>query len=120
MITLKRLARKAHEEGKLALEATGESEFKERFPNTVALRELLDTLASYASIEGYQKFLLEVDANEDEFHSRRESIMLAQIEDRKLDMLLAHALQGVLAYQGGGIRPTEFLNLAGMAGGLIP
>lgn len=117
VITLKRLARNAHEEGNLSADAAGIGEFSKRFPANVALRELLNLLASYASIEGYQKFLLEADANEDGFQSRRESIILAQIEDRKLDMLIAHALQGALAYQGGGLRPMEILN---MAGGLRP
>lgn len=117
MATLERLARKAHQET-ISQSTSGPGDnFNRRYSNSVALRDLLDRLASYASIVGYQKFLLEADENEDNFQSRRESILLTQIEDRKLDILLAHALQGLLAYQGGGVRPMEILN---MAGGLRP
>ena len=117
MSTVERLARKAHQETTSQSTSGADDNFTRRYSNSLALRDLLDKLASYASIVGYQKFLLDADENEDNFQSRRELILLTQIEDRKLDILLAHALQGLLAYQGGGVRPMEILN---MASGLRP
>ncbi len=114
LVTLNRLARKAHEKGVAPAAADTSPEYANQFPDAVALRDLLEDLASYASIVGYQKFLLEADGIEDDFHSRRESIFLTELETKKLNVLLAHTMGGLLAYYGGGIRPADIANLAGL------
>ncbi len=114
LVTLDRLARKAHQAGLSPAGAEASPDFEKQFPDVVALRGLLDDLASYASIVGYQKFLLEADDIDNDFHSRRASIFLTELETRKLNVLMGHTLSGLSTYYGGGIRPVDILNMAGV------
>lgn len=114
LVTLDRLARKGHQAGFAPAAAETSPDFEKQFPDIVALRGLLDDLASYASIVGYQRFLLEADDIDDDFHSRRASIFLAELETRKLNVLMGHTLTGLTAYYGGGVRPVDILNMAGL------
>lgn len=114
LVTLDRLARKAHQAGLAPAAGETSPDFEKQFPDAVALRELLNDLAKYASIVGYQKFLLEADDIDNDFHSRRETIFLTELETKKLNVLMAHSLSGLSAYYGGGIRPADILNMAGL------
>lgn len=77
---------------------------------TVKLRDLLDILGRYVSLEGYQKYLLLSDAIEAGVDTHLFSIRRSAINTRERELLVRYGLDGLAAYHAGGLRPEQIAN----------
>ena len=77
---------------------------------TTKLRDLLDSLGRYSSLEGYQKYLLLSDAIEAGVDTHLFSIRRSAINTREREMLVGYGLDGLAAYHAGGLRPEQIAN----------
>lgn len=78
--------------------------------NTMKLRDLMDILSRYVSLVGYHKYLLLADVVEGGVDENLFSIRKSAINMREREMLVAHGLDGLVAYHSGGIKPEEIAN----------
>lgn len=78
--------------------------------NTMKLRDLMDILSRYVSLVGYHKYLLLADVVEGGADENLFSIRKSAINMREREMLVAHGLDGLVAYHSGGIKPEEIAN----------
>jgi hypothetical protein len=94
--------------GKLSVAAKGEVGTPLRA--TLQLRNLLDVLGRYATLIGYQKYLLLADTVESAVDTHLFSIHLSALNTKDREMLVSHGLDGLAAYHAGGLKPEEIAN----------
>jgi len=93
------------------LAAVAETEVGGKKPDaTLQLRDLMDILSRYVTLVGYQQYLLLADTIEAGADVNLFSIRLSAINTREREMLVAHGLDGLVAYHSGGLKPEEIAN----------
>ena len=94
--------------GKLAKLA--ESEVGTPLTETTKLRNLLDNLGRYVSLDGYQKYLLLSDAIEAGVDVHLFSIRRSALNTKEREALIGYGLDGLAAYHAGGLKPEQIAN----------
>jgi hypothetical protein len=94
--------------GKMAKLA--ESEVGTPLTATTDLRNLLDILGRYVSLDGYQKYLLLSDAIEAGVDVHLFSIRRSALNTKEREVLVGYGLNGLAAYHAGGLRPEQIAN----------
>ena len=94
--------------GKMAKLAEGE--VGTPLSETTKLRNLLDVLGRYVSLDGYQKYLLFSDAIEAGVDEHLFSIRRSAINTKEREVLVGYGLDGLAAYHAGGIKPEQIAN----------
>jgi tetrahydromethanopterin S-methyltransferase subunit G len=87
-----------------------ESEVGTRLTVTTQLRNLLDVLGRYVSLDGYQKYLLFSDAIEAGVDEHLFSIRRSALNTKEREVLVGYGLDGLAAYHAGGIKPEDIAN----------
>jgi hypothetical protein len=77
---------------------------------TTKLRNLLDVLGRYVSLDGYQKYLLLSDAIEAGVDVHLFSIRRSALNTKEREVLVGYGLDGLAAYHAGGLRPEQIAN----------
>ena len=94
--------------GKMAKLA--ESEVGTPLTETIKLRDLLDVLGRFTSLDGYQKYLLFSDAIDAGVDLHLFSIRRSALNTKEREALVGYGLDGLAAYHAGGIRPEQIAN----------
>jgi len=77
---------------------------------TPKLRDLLDVLGRYTSLDGYQKYLLLSDAIESGVDEHLFSIRRSALNTKEREVLVGYGLDGLAAYHAGGLTPEQIAN----------
>jgi len=77
---------------------------------TAKLRNLLDVLGRFVSLDGYQKFLLMSNAIEAGVDVHLFSIRRSALNTKEREVLVGYGLDGLAAYHAGGITPEQIAN----------
>ena len=77
---------------------------------TTKLRNLLDVLGRYVSLDGYQKFLLLSDAIEAGVDAHLFSVRRSALNTKEREVLVGYGLDGLAGYHAGGLRPEQIAN----------
>lgn len=77
---------------------------------TTKLRNLLDVLGRYTSLDGYQKYLLFSDAIESGVDEHLFSIRRSALNTKEREVLVGYGLDGLAAYHAGGLTPEQIAN----------
>jgi hypothetical protein len=87
-----------------------ESEVGTPLTETTKLRNLLDVLGRYTSLDGYQKYLLLSDAIEAGVDVHLFSIRRSALNTKEREALVGYGLDGLAAYHAGGVKPEQIAN----------
>jgi hypothetical protein len=94
--------------GKMAKAA--EAEVGTQLDVTTELRDLLDVLGRYVSLDGYQKYLLLSDAIDAGVDVHLFSIRRSALNTKEREVLVGYGLDGLAAYHAGGLKPEQIAN----------
>jgi hypothetical protein len=78
---------------------------------TLALRNLMDVLARYTSLVGYQRFLLLRSGIEAVTEEQLAAIRVSAVNANSRATLISHGLEGITTYEQGGITPEDVANV---------
>jgi hypothetical protein len=81
------------------------------FEATLALRELMDIIARYSSLIGYQRFLLLEDGIDEATDEQLLAIRVSAVNADSRATLIRHGLEGIATYEAGGITPDDVANV---------
>jgi len=87
-----------------------ESEVGTPLTETTKLRNLLDVLGRFVSLDGYQKYLLLSDAIEAGVDVHLFSIRRSALNTKEREVLVGYGLDGLAAYHAGGLKPEQIAN----------
>ena len=87
-----------------------ESEVGTPLTETTKLRNLLDILGRYTSLDGYQKYLLLSDAIQAGVDVHLFSIRRSALNTKEREALVGYGLDGLAAYHAGGLKPEQIAN----------
>lgn len=82
-----------------------------KFEATLALQNLMDVIARYSSLVGYQRFLLLKDGIDEVTHEQLFAIRTSAVNADSRAQLISHGLEGIATYEAGGITPDDLANV---------
>jgi hypothetical protein len=96
--------------------------------STLALQNLMDVIARYSSLVGYERFLLLKEGIDDVTDEQLLAVRMSAVNADSRAQLIRHGLEGIATYEAGGITPDDVANVfraaqtaaSGVIAGRIP
>jgi hypothetical protein len=98
------------------------------FDATLALQNLMDVIARYSSLVGYERFLLLKEGIDGVADDQLLAVRMSAVNADSRAQLIRHGLEGIATYEAGGITPDDVANIfraaqtiaSGVIAGRIP